>query len=451
MTRTLVIGGGVSGLAAAWRLHQAGRDVQLYEASPSLGGVMQTRDIDGFLYEHGPNTVRSNSAQLMTWLEELGLVHAIVKSRPEADRRFIWKHAKLHVVPTGPWSFLTSGLLSVQGKLRLRSERHQPVPADPGDETLTTFFERRLGVEATESFVDPFVAGVFAGDPDQLGTDAFPQLRDMEKTYGSLLGALKVKREEAGGMKMGLMGLLGGWQCLPETVGDALGARVHLDHRLTRVRRDPRLTCTFETPTGTVEVTADEVVVALPAYGAAEVLESLYPAAAHRLAAIEHPHVAAVGLGYDRAAISHDLRGFGLLVPSRHPLPGAPWVLGVLFPSSIFPGRAPTGKASLVVMLGGTRAPEAGDASDQGLAEQAIAAVRRVLGASGRPETVSVIRHRRAIPQVTPGHAKRMAQVQADVQSMPGLVLAGNYLAGVSVEASVGSGFAAASRLLAGD
>ena len=451
MTRTLVIGGGVTGLAAAWRLHSAGHDVHLYEASRELGGAMKTREVEGFIFEDGPNTVRGNSEALTTWLAELGLNHAVLKSRKSANRRFIWRKRRLHEVPTGPLSFLTSGLLSFRAKLRVRAEKKKPVPFHATNETLRQFFDRRIGAEATSAFVDPFVAGVFAGDVDELGTDAFPMLRDMEKTHGSLLKALRARKSAGGGLAdLALIGLEGGWQRLPDAVGQALGPRLHLEHRLDELwSREGRFTAVLNGPNGKEEVTAESVILALPAFEAGRVLSSVSPEVAEALEAIPHPHVAVVGLGYSRQAIGHPLDGFGLLVPSDQPIPGAPSVLGILFPSSIFDGRAPDGCVSLLVMLGGSRDKDSANMSDAGIAEQAIAAAGKVLGSSGRPDVVSVVRHRRAIPQYLPGHSARITGVREELASHPGLILAGNYLSGVSVEASVASGFSAASQILA--
>ena len=438
-------------MAAAWRLQEAGRDVHLYESSDALGGVMKTRLVDGFTFETGPNTVRSNSRNLVEWLGELGLGDKILESLETSKRRYIWRNHKLHEVPTGPLSFLRSGLLSFKGKMRVRAEKKQPVAPDGAPETLRQFFNRRIGPEATSAFVDPFVAGVYAGSPDVLGTDAFPILRDMEKIHGSLLKALRAKKKEGHGLaSVGLIGLQGGWELLPKTLTQKLGERVHSGHRLVSLspRDEGGYCCRFETNDGDKEVESSEVVLALPAYEASRILASVMPRSSKVLGAIPHPHVGVVGLGFQRSQVAHALNGFGLLVPSDDPLPGAPSVLGMLFPSSIFPERAPKECVSLLVMLGGSRDPGASDVSDHALEEQAVAAARRVLGVDGRPGVVSTIRWHRAIPQYLPGHSQRIADVRNQLMEQPGLVLAGNYLDGVSVEASVQSGFSAASRLV---
>ena len=438
-------------MAAAWRLREAGRDVHLYESGERLGGVMKTRVVDGFTFETGPNTVRSNSRHLVEWLGDLGLGDSILESDEASKRRFIWRNHKLHEVPTGAFSFLKSGLLSWKGKMRLRAEKKQPVAPDGAPETLRQFFDRRIGPEATSAFVDPFVAGVYAGSADELGTDAFPMLKEMEKIHGSLLKALRVRKKEGQGVaSIGLIGLQGGWDLLPTAVHEKLGGRIHCNHRLSRVspKDGGGFLCYFETAEGEKEVRCEELVIAVPAYEAARLMLPWLSSAASSLAAIPHPHVGVVGLGFKREQIEHPLDGFGLLVPSDDPLPGAPSVLGVLFPSSIFPKRTPEGSVSLLVMLGGSRDPSAADVSDHALEEQAISAVRRVLGVEGRPQTISTIRWKKAIPQYLPGHAHRMRDVREELKGTKGLVLAGNYLSGVSVEAVVESGFSAASQLL---
>jgi protoporphyrinogen/coproporphyrinogen III oxidase len=437
-------------MAAAWRLREAGRNVEIYEVNATLGGVMQTRSVEGYTYETGPNTVRGNSRGLVEWLGELGLSDAIVESLESAKKRYIWRHGRLHEVPTGPVSFLTSGLLSFKGKMRLRAEKKQPVAPDSGAETLRQFFDRRIGAEATAAFVDPFVAGVFAGHPNELGTDAFPILREMEKTYGSLLKGLRAKKLEGQGAgSIGLIGLKGGWKLLPQTVASLFEGRVHCGHRLVSLeRKDAGYRCSFQTESGDKEVEADEVVLALPSYEAARVLKPFAVEASDVLDSIPHPHVAVIGLGYKRSQIAHPLDGFGLLVPSDQPLPAAPSVLGILFPSSIFPDRTPEDCVSILVMVGGSRDPSAREASDHALEEQAVAAVRRVLGGEGRPGVVHTVRWPRAIPQYLPGHRQRIHDAKRTLGINHGLALAGNYLQGVSVEDSVQAGFSAASQLL---
>ncbi len=449
----VVVGGGVAGLAAATRLVAAGRRVALLERGKRLGGVLGSVSVAGHRFETGPNTLQSSGEAWSALVRELGLDDQLVTSAPEAKRRLVWRGGQLHDLPTSPPALLRSKLMNRRGKLRLLAEPMVPRRKDGAPETLAEFTRRRLGAEALAAFVDPFVAGIYAGRADEIGADAFPSLVALERDHGSLLRGMVAKRRQGGASpgSASLVSLRGGLEALPRRAAERLGAAVHLSHEVLGVARAGDLwRVTARAPSGEIAFEGSSVVLATPAAVTAELLRPLDAAAADTLTAVPHPHVAAVGLGFRRREVVHPLDAFGLLVAPDSPLPGGEPVLGVLFPSSIFADRAPRGGVTLAVMMGGSRYPAAREATDAQLVDAARSALRRLLGVRGDPTAVAVTRHARAIPQYRPGHLARMADLQARLAAQGDLRLAGNYVAGVSVNDTIASGFEAARRVLEG-
>ncbi|MCG8458795.1 MAG: protoporphyrinogen oxidase [Holophagales bacterium] len=470
----LVVGAGIAGLTAAFRLRGAGLRVTVLEAGSEPGGAIATVRVNGHLFERGPNTVLSSAPSLAELIDDAGLRARAVESRPMAGRRLVWRHGRLHALPEKPPHLLRCTALSPLGRLRLLLEPLVPGRKTEGgaaaDETLESFFRRRLGAEATAGLADPFVTGVFAGRLDRLGVDAFPRLAQLEREHGSLLKGLlrtrkaqRAKKEggeltEDGTLRSGPAPLISfpeGLQQLPRTLAaeldDGEGSGVLYGQRATSVERRSghwRVRCT----TGNAEEVVHAgtlLVLATPARTAAELLDGPLDGNGHAmgfLLELEHPHVATVGLGFRRAQVAHPLDAFGLLVASDSRL--AHDVLGVLFPSSIFPGRAPAGEVNLVVMAGGSRDPKAAELGENELVERVRAALATLVQAEGEPTACCVSRWPRAIPQYPPGHLRRVEALRQQLARMPGLAVAGNWLEGVGLEGAVASGAAAARQLL---
>ena len=456
--RVVVVGGGLAGLSAAWRLEQAGRVVTVLEAADRVGGFVDTVEVSGHLFERGPSTVLARGGHIRALIEEMGLTDRVVTSHPSARKRLVWRRGRVHVVPSGPGSMVTSGLISLSGKLRMLVEPLVPTRLEGPPETVGAMLERRLGREAVDALADPIIGGIYAAHVDRLGTDAFPVLRQLERDHGSLfrgmLARRRARREEGqeSGTPSGLLSLEGGLCALPAAVSERLGPSIRLGCRATGLSREGEdgpwnvNVRDGETPS---HVVANQVVLAVPAWAAASLLAPSSAEAADVLASVQHPPIVAVGLGYGRPAQCPWLDAFGILCCSQGPHPGGAPVLGILFTSTIFPGRAPHGEITLTVMMGGGRNPELGDGDEHLLVQHARRAAEAILGVSGDPLAVAVSRWPRGIPIIPPGHLDRVAEVQAAADRLGSLVLAGNYLSGVGLDAVIGSGFAAAARLLA--
>jgi oxygen-dependent protoporphyrinogen oxidase len=446
----VVVGGGIAGLTAAFQLAASQVPVVLFEERRQVGGYIGSTTVGGHLFEHGPNTVQSTCPTLMGLVEQLDLKDEMIESAAASHRRLIWRHGRPNVVPSGPVSLLLSGLLSLSGKVRLLREPFIRAPEAPEDETLGAFAERRLGLEATRALVDPFVAGVYAGRLDILGVDAFPRLRDMERDHGSLYKGMKAAAKarrlagEVRASKAPLVSFQSGLRALPTSLHHALGTRVNLGRKVESIEAadDGWM---LQTTRGPQEASHVLVATSLPV--AASLLGDRVNTLSTLSQSVRQPHVAAVGLGYHRQQVNQWIDSFGMLVASDSAPPAGVDVLGMLFPSSIFPSRSPEGQVSVQVMIGGDRDPGARALMHSDLVDRARRAVGAVLGVTAQPCAVHVSRWHEAIPQYAPGHSAKVTAMLEELSQSPGLHVAGNYLDGVGLESAAASGVRAAASI----
>jgi oxygen-dependent protoporphyrinogen oxidase len=437
--RTIVVGAGLSGLAAAHALVRRGEDVLVLEASERPGGVVRTERRSGFLLEAGPNTVRP-SDELWGLIDELGLSSEVVLTDPRSPR-FIDFGGALHPVPMSPAGFVTSRLLSTAGKLRLLAEPFVSRGTDD-EESVGDFVARRLGTQVAERLVDPFVGGVFAGTAASLAVSAaFPTLHRWEREHGSLLAGAIAERarsrpKPARSGPKGLVSFREGLEALPRALARWLEPTLRCGVSVGAVApRGTRWTVSTESE----EFGCDRVILATPAYRASALVSAFAPDAAGALDAVSHSPLAVLHLTWGQTSLPRPLTGFGHLVAAS----ASRRILGAVWSSSLFPGRAPAGRALLTVFLGGSRDPRALELSDDELVAAAARDLEREGLVRGEPEPVLVTRWARAIPQYERGHAARMQALAEAERRFPGLRLIGNYRGGVSVVDVLRSGLAA--------
>lgn len=428
MTQTIVVGAGLSGLVRAHALAARGEDVLVLEAGALAGGVVQSDAIDGYLVERGPNTVRP-TAELWSLVSDLGLLSEARIASPLAPR-YLDFGGRLTALPMSLFGFLGTRLLSVRGKLRVFAEPFVRGRA-PEDESVRSFFTRRLGREVAERFVEPFVSGIFAGDAGELSAGAaFPALKNLEARSGSLLrGAIrnrKQKQSPAVKPPRGLLSFRRGLATLPAALAAAFGERLKLNTAVSRIARASS-GWRVETRDGAFE--SERLVLAAPADASASLLTTIDPEASAALHAIASPALAILHLSWPLTAFAKPPSGFGYLVVPQ----ASRRILGCLWTSSLFSGRAPEGLALLTVFLGGRRDPNAARLSDDALVAIAIRDVRAAMGARGEPRVVAMTRWARAIPQYEGGHGLRMKALSGCEARNPGLTFLGNYRGGVSV------------------
>lgn len=441
----VVVGGGISGLAAALALHEAGRDVLLVEAALRYGGVIRTDTVDGFVIEGGPDSILAQKPEGLALCRALGLGERLIPTSPETRTIFVLRDGRLHPLPEGmmlavpmrPGPFLRSRLFSWPGKLRMGLDLLLPRGGAASDESIASFVRRRFGEEAAERLGEPLMAGIHAGDPERLSMRAtFPRLLDLEARHRSLIrGVWASARAAPPASGSAFYSLAGG---LSELV-DALVARLPADRRrlgeaVTSVARAED-GWTIGLGDGT-SVSSRAVILATPAHATARLLAPLSQEAAGLLQAIPFASSATVALGYAREDVAHPLDGYGLLVPRGEGLR----CTACTFVSTKFAGRAPEGHVLLRAFLGGVRDPDVLGLDDAGM----VALLRRelgpVLGLRGTPVLDRVYRWPRGTPQMEVGHLERMARLDAVMAAVPGVFLTGAGLRGTGLPDSIADG-----------
>jgi oxygen-dependent protoporphyrinogen oxidase len=444
----LVIGGGISGLSAAWFLRRRGRAVRVLESQDRVGGVISSERRNGRLIELGPNSTLQKPGDgedaLGRLVAETGLSGQLVTAAPAADNRFVMRGGRLHALPASPFAFLASPLFSWPAKLRLLGEPF--VGRGKGEETIAAFAERRLGREFLDYAVAPFVSGVYAGDPRVLSVRAaVPKVYDLKRRYGSLIvGAIARGAKGMGGPAGRLVSFDGGMATLPETIAGKLAAAVRTGCRVVALaRRDGAWEARWRSATGAGVERARHVVVALPADAAADVVEPLSPEAAGLLRAIPYAPIVTAAVAYRRRQVGHPLDGFGFLVPRGEDA----GLLGGLFSSTLFAGRAPAGTVLLTAFTGGATDPRAMDRDDETLTRRIAGDLARILDIKGTPLSVRLSRQPRAIPQYTLGHLERVARIEALLAPLGGLYLGASWRGGISVADCIRNGESLAARV----
>ena len=456
--RVAVAGGGVAGLAVAVNLldqaQRAGGEglpltVTVFEKETRPGGNLRTLKHDGWQLEWGPNGFLDNEPATLRLVERLGLNPELERSSDAARRRFLLVNGRLQEIPTSPPAFLKSGMLPLGAKLRMAGELFVPARKDLGraaedvgtDETIARFGERRLGKAFAETMLDPMVKGVFGGEAKELSlAAAFPRMVELENQYGGLFKAMMAlgrKRKKGQKTDAGPTGTLHSFKGGMETLIGALADVLAADDRATLLAgRDVR---TVRKTGGHWEVADqsgthgpfDLVIDAAPAHAAARHLKEQHPELAHELAQVPFAPMAVIALGFARDQVGHDLNGFGLLVPGKEKRD----LLGALWTSSIFGGRAPEGQVLLRCMAGGAGNPGLMELDDEELTRVICAELRPLLGLQGQPAMVRIIRHERAIAQYVTGHLARLKRVEEMLKVRPGLHLTGSSYRGIAVNA----------------
>jgi oxygen-dependent protoporphyrinogen oxidase len=431
--RVVIIGGGISGLGVAYALQRAGVSFRLIESAPLTGGMIRSERVNGFLIEHGPNSAMNASVDVENVIDELGLLPDRVFAAPTSRKRYIVRHNRPVPLPMGLVDLFRTPLWSGHAKARLLKE---PFAAPPpgGEESIASFVSRRLGPEFFEYAVDPFVSGVYAGDPERLSVQAtFPKLAALERNHGGLIqGAVAGIRTPRAPRprQRGIYSFRDGLGQLPAAISARLGESLWCGARVTAlVRQGDGFQVDIERLRERTTLDADQVVIATPSDVAATLVRPFDSGLADELAAIEYAPVAVVVTAFARAAVQHPLDGFGCLVPRLE----RRTVLGSLWNSSLFPGRAPDGMVLLSNFVGGARHPDLVDRSDDELTRLVVGDLGRLLGVTGPPTWTRIIRYCRAIPQYVIGHAARVERIEQATAHITGLSLVGNYLRGVAV------------------
>ncbi|SFP68455.1 protoporphyrinogen oxidase [Hymenobacter arizonensis] len=423
-----IIGGGISGLTLAWYLQKAGVAYDLFEADPRAGGNLQSWTTpEGYLLEVGPNSLQL-SPEIEELIADLGLTDQIQDAAAVSQQRYVLRDGRYQVLPGSPPALLTNGFFSLKAKWQLLKEFRRPAAAPDANETVAHFFRRRFGSEILDYAVNPFMAGIYAGDPERLLLHkTFPQLAALEQEHGSVLRGLAKKGKGAGRRR--IVTLSKGLQTLTDTLAARLtnyqpGTEVKAIFRAT----DGTYQLELASPQGLAAAPGyTHLAVALPTYALAPLLEPLFPQAAAALAAVHYPPMSAVYSAYDRAAVTHPLNGFGAL----HPKVEGAYAAGSIWTSAIYPQRVPAGQVLFTTFVGGAQYEAAATEPEEAQKAAVHAELSKFYGITGAPRWQGRYFWPRSIPQfderIVGAHAAAAALEAENIWSVA------NWRAGVGV------------------
>lgn len=461
--RVAVIGGGITGLAAAHRLVELKPSitVTLFDAAPRLGGVLETVHRDGYLVETGADNWITNIPWATDLCERIGFADQLVETSDDHRGAFVIRRGKLRKIPPGfvvmapsrIWPVVTTRILSPWGKLRLACEAFVAKRTDNDDESLASFVKRRLGRETYDRLVQPLIGGIYTGDPERLSLrSTMRRFQDMERDHGSLTRALRRQNKhqaatnDSGARYSMFVAPRNGLSSLI----DAIAARlprdsIRLNSAVKRLVHDGTQ-WTLQTTDNPADVEVfDGVILATSAPASAKLVSEFDPDLAGELAAIPQASCSIVSLGYRRDEIDHPLDGFGFVVPRIENRQ----ILSASFSSVKYAGRAPEGQVLIRVFVGGVFQPELAELPDDALQQLAMNDLGELLGIRGKPLLVEISRRPASMPQYYVGHEARIDRIERRMARHAGLGLAGNAFHGVGIPHCIHSGQQAAERMLA--
>ena len=444
-----VIGGGISGLTAAYQLHKEGTSFVLIEKSDRLGGLIFTEQVADFTIDAGPDSLLIQKPAAVELCVELGLHNQLVPTL-QPRTAYIVRNGKLHPIPKGSVfgiptnleALLASHYLSPQAKIRMAQDLVLPPKTDESDESVASFFRRRFGKETVDYLASPLLAGIHAGNVEQLSMHAlFPRLVEAERQQGSVIRAF---RNRPTGLTSttstdGLFrSLTGGLQTLTTSLTQSLpNSAVKSGVEATSISGSGPFSVTLSSGEN---LSFDKVICATPAYATSTIVQSLAPELSDLISSIPYTSIATVAIAYPRSSIDDLLNGTGFVVPEIEPnlsIAACTWI------SSKWPGRSPESHVLLRGFIGGSRAPQTLNQSDQALITTVQQDLRSLLGIRVPASLARVYRWPRANPQPHVGHLELVAQIDRHLSTYPGLQIIGAALRGVGIPDGIAAGRAA--------
>ena len=435
-TDVIIIGAGLTGLTLAYYLKKSGRNVIVLEKDSKAGGVISTLSEDGFIFETGPNTGVLSTPEIAGLFRDLTGKCDLDSANPKAKKRYILKSGKWQPLPSGLLSAVTTPLFTLKDKFRILGEPFRKRGDDP-DETLSQLVKRRMGKSYLDYAVDPFISGIYAGDPATLVTRyALPKLYALEQKYGSFIkGAIKKAREPKSDEQKRATGevfsVKGGLDNLISTLVNKITEKSLVQNvKDVAVNQDNNgFIVTFINAEGKhEELVASHVVTTFGGISLKSVLPFIKGNELTPVTNTKYAAVVQVSVGYKNWK-GLPLDAFGGLIPSRENR----GVLGILFPSAIFKGRAPENGALLSVFLGGIKKPEIISKSNQEITEIVMKEIRETLYENSEPDLFKIFRYTHAIPQYEKTSGERLDCINQIQNKYPGLILAGNIRDGIGM------------------
>ena len=462
--RAIVVGGGITGLAAAYRLKREAEkreiplDITLLESSNRVGGVIQTEHRDGFIIEHGPDAFISTKPWAKALCEELGIDDKLIGTNPKVRRSFVIRKGKLVPVPEGfymmaPGSFgpfLKSPIFSLRGKFRIVLDLFISRRIDIDDESVADFVRRRLGTEAFERMAQPMIGGIYTSDAENLSLKStFPRFLEMENTHRSIIKALRAQKKQAAQTNQGTSGpryslflsFKSGMQTLVDTLTEAISGCIKLGAKVECIQHTHDTGWSVSLANGET-LNAELLCIALPALQTGALVKNVSTPLATQIKTIPYASSATVNLAFRRANVTHPLDGMGFVVPATENLS----LIGCSFSSVKFEGRAPTEHVLLRAFIGEPKSKR----PESELIESCQTDLTPILGIKNGPQFAIVSKHPQAMAQYQVGHQEVVSSVERLAGELPRFAIAGNGYHGVGIPDCIRSGEAAAISLLDG-
>ncbi len=459
--KVVILGAGISGLATAYWLHKNGFDVTVLEAKKFPGGSMESSLENGFLIDYGPNSGLETTPLIKKLVDEVGISNEFIYANENANKRYILKNNLLHPLPMNPGAFITTKLFSTKAKFRVLAEPFIGKSNDGYYQSISEFVRRRLGREFLDYAIDPFVSGVFAGDPDKLSVkSAFPKLYRLEEVYGGLIkgmikGAKERKaRNEESKQSAKMFSFINGMQSFPNAIAERLKNNIIYECRVKSVEcRVQSVECRVQPPKASLakdgnaefiekkwkvtyekngenkELISDYVLSTVPAHTASKIFNKIDDNISKHLNEIYYPPVMVLYLGYKKEQVKQPLDGFGYLIPSKEKKS----YLGAIWSSTIFPNRCSDNNAAFTLFIGGARSPHLFNIEETKLIDKVLLEFSATMRITGEPIFMKYKFWEKAIPQYNIGYIEHENYFDKFEKENPGIFLSGNYRGGISV------------------
>ncbi|MBE6414725.1 MAG: protoporphyrinogen oxidase [Verrucomicrobiaceae bacterium] len=448
--KAVVIGAGISGLCAAVELKRKGFDVTLLERENHVGGVIDTFEKNGFRAESGSNSVMIQTQKTLDFLESIGLKDKIDTATPVSKKRFFVRYGKARAVPMNPINLLFTRLFTLCGKIRLFFEPFIKKFSPDSEPSVAEFITKRMGKDVLDYAINPFMAGVYGGNPEKLSVKhAFPPFWNLEQKYGSIIkGAIKsMKEKKATGnfFKPVMISFENGMKTLINALSDELKGCVKKNVKVISVDFTAD---GWEVSWGNnIEDVCEHYEVVVVAIPAPDVVKLALPGSISTrlsvLSEIQYAPVTTYTLGFKRNTIAHKLDGFGVLTPEKENLS----ILGSLFVSSVFKNRAPEGFTTLTNYIGGMRHPDYASKTQEEIENLVMLDIKKLLGVNSDPVFKKMYYWKNAIPQYNLGYQKYLDTLDEIEKDFPNISFIGSYRGGVGVSACIENALKTAEKI----
>jgi len=435
--KVTILGAGISGLATAYWLQKDGYDVYVIEQKGEAGGTMETFFQEKFLIDYGPNSGLETTPLIRKLADEIGIADEMIYANESSNKRYILKHDELHPLPTSPRAFLKTKLFSTKAKFRVIAEPFIGKSNDGYYQSIAQFVKRRLGQEFLDYAIDPFVSGVFAGDPEKLSVkSAFPKLYRLEEIYGGLVKGMikgareRKKRAEQSKQNAKMFSFKSGMQSFPKAIEQKMNNKIYFNCSVTNVKRnDFGWIIEYQKDNNTFDMNSDIVISTLPVDSAATVFYNLDKEFQKHSSEIYYPPVMVLYLGFKKKDIGQTLDGFGFLIPSKEKRS----FLGAIWNSVIFPNRCDENMAAFTLFIGGARAPHLFEIEKEKLFNQVLHEFKSIMKIIADPIFIKERFWTKAIPQYNIGYIEHEDYFDKFEKNNPGIFISGNFRGGISV------------------